>query len=275
MTGRLRSNPSRSSTTNGVAPFPLVPVARELRRLLIPPARFVAGELQLQLEPEELHYLRRVLRLRDGDGFAIGDGAGHLWSASLAEGTLALLDQPVEVPLQVEVKSSLPLELAVALPKRDGELLLRMACELGFDCLSPLKAERSVTDTVKAERCSLILREAVEQCERLWVPELSPLQPAKACLGKAPSGLGLLATTRRSGLPLLAAVLEQNTNQAALLPAVVMAIGPEGGWSPAEEELAIAKGWLPVSLGPTILRSSTAAVAAAALLSHWRAGLMA
>ena len=210
MTGRLRSNPSRSSTTNGVAPFPLVPVARELRRLLIPPARFVAGELQLQLEP-----------------------------------------------------------------KRDGELLLRMACELGFDYLSPLKAERSVTDTVKAERCSLILREAVEQCERLWVPELSPLQPAKACLGKAPSGLGLLATTRRSGLPLLAAVLEQNTNQAALLPAVVMAIGPEGGWSPAEEELAIAKGWLPVSLGPTILRSSTAAVAAAALLSHWRAGLMA
>jgi 16S rRNA (uracil1498-N3)-methyltransferase len=52
-----------------------------------------------------------------------------------------------------------------------------------------------------------------------------------------------------------------------------MAIGPEGGWSPAEEELAISQGWIPVSLGPTILRSSTAAVTAAALLSHWRAGL--
>ena len=248
-------------------------MVRELRRLLIPPARFVAGELQLQLEPEELHYLRRVLRLRDGDGFAIGDGAGHLWSASLAEGTLALLDQPVEVPLQVEVKSSLPLELAVALPKRDGELVLRMACELGFDRLTPLKAERSVPGPFNRERCHLILREAVEQCERLWSPELGALQPAETCLGLPPVGLGLLATTRCEGLPLLAAVLEQTGLPPGLGDGVVMAIGPEGGWSPAEEGLAISQGWIPVSLGPTILRSSTAAVAAAALLSHWRAGL--
>jgi 16S rRNA (uracil1498-N3)-methyltransferase len=159
------------------------------------------------------------------------------------------------------------------LPKRDGELVLRMACELGFDRLSPLKAERSVPGPFNSERCKLILREAVEQCERLWSPELGALQPAEACLGLSPLGLGLLATTRREGLPLLAAVLEQANFPQELGHGVVMAIGPEGGWSPAEEELAISKGWIPVSLGPTILRSSTAAVAAAALLSHWRAGL--
>jgi 16S rRNA (uracil1498-N3)-methyltransferase len=97
-------------------------------------------------------------------------------------------------------------------------------------------------------------------------------------LGQPPFGLGLLATTRREDLPLLAAVLEQASLSPALADSepgkgVVMAIGPEGGWSPAEEELAISQGWIPVSIGPTILRSSTAAVAAAALLSHWRAGL--
>jgi 16S rRNA (uracil1498-N3)-methyltransferase len=167
--------------------------------------------------------------------------------------------------------------LAVALPKRDGELVLRMACELGFDRLTPLRAERSVPGPFNSERCQLILREAVEQCERLWSPELGVLQSAEACLGQPPFGLGLLATTRREGLPLLAAVLEQISLSALGYlnsdKGVVMAIGPEGGWSPAEEELAISQGWIPVSLGPTILRSSTAAVAAAALLSHWRAGL--
>ena len=252
-------------------------MVRELRRLLIPPHRLVGEGPELPLVAEELHYLRRVLRLREGDRFALVDGAGHLWSATLAGGTRAVLDQPVDGPLQAEARPLLPLELAVALPKRDGELVLRIACELGFDRLTPLKAERSVPGPFNSERCQLILREAVEQCERLWSPELAALQPAQACLGQPPLGLGLLATTRREGLPLLEAVLEQASLSALGYPnsdkGAVMAIGPEGGWSPAEEELAISQGWIPVSLGPTILRSSTAAVTAAALLSHWRAGL--
>ena len=253
-------------------------MVRELRRLLISPHRLVGAGPELPLEAEELHYLRRVLRLREGDRFALADGAGHLWSATLAGGTAAVLDQPVHAPLQTESRPLLPMELAVALPKRDGELVLRMACELGFDRLTPLKAERSVPGPFNSERCHLILREAVEQCERLWSPELGALQPAEACLGQPPFGLGLLATTRRDDLPLLAAVLNQTSLSPVLADSepgkgVVMAIGPEGGWSPAEEGLAISQGWIPVSLGPTILRSSTAAVAAAALLSHWRAGL--
>ncbi len=260
-------------------------MAREWRRLLIPPERLGPVEhaelLQVPLEQPETHYLRRVLRLRLGDRLAITDGAGRLWTALLAEaaegpGVVAELEQPLGQPLLEEPKPALALELAMAFPKRDGDLVLRMVCELGLDRIAPLLAERSVAAELKHERGMGILREAAEQCERLWLPELVPLRPAAACLGQAPAGIGLLATTRRAGLPLLAARLDELAASLESKPSprvITLAVGPEGGWTEREEELAIAHGWQPVSLGPTILRSSTAAVAAATLLSHWRAGL--
>ena len=270
-------------------------MAREWRRLLIPPERLLAGDVtrlvgvpqvpmplpQIPLEQQESHYLRRVLRLRLGDRLAITDGAGRLWTALLAAtdggaGVVAQLEQPLSEPLQQESRSPLALELAIALPKREGDLVLRMACELGLDRIAPLVAERSVAGDLKHERCAGILREAAEQCERLWLPELVPPRPALDCLGQPPVGLGLLATTRRPGLPLVAELLAGFgagllADPLATPQLVTLAVGPEGGWSPREEELALVKGWQPVSLGPTILRSSTAAVAAATLLSHWRA----
>lgn len=259
-------------------------MARELRRLLIPPERLLAGDCrgqgphQVPLTPQESHYLQRVLRLRSTDGFAIADGAGRLWTARLAADggagsvAVALLDQPLASPALAEPLPSVALELAIALPKRDGELLLRMACELGLDRLTPLLADRSAGGDLKPQRCMAILREAAEQCERLWLPRLAPPQPATACLGQAPAGVGLLATTRKSELPLLAAVLAEGS-WGALPGVITVAVGPEGGWSPKEEALAQEQGWIPVSLGTNILRTATAAVAAASLLSHWRSGL--
>lgn len=249
-------------------------MAREWRRLLVPPERLAAcGAGELALEPPELHYLRRVLRLRPGERFGLVDGAGHLWSATLADGT-ARLEQPLQAPLRSEPPPRPLLQLAVALPRQDADVLLRMACELGIDRLSPLRAERSAAAApLRPERQGAILREAVEQCERLWLPRLDAPQPAAAALAAATGlELRLLATTRRAGLP----SLENFLGSAQLIGdglAVVVAIGPEGGWSPAEEQAAEEAGWQPVGLGGTILRTSTAAVAAAALLAAWRRGL--
>ncbi|MFO8239213.1 MAG: 16S rRNA (uracil(1498)-N(3))-methyltransferase [Prochlorococcaceae cyanobacterium] len=272
-------------------------MAREWRRLLVPPERLAAAAApgdragaELALEPPELHYLRRVLRLRPGQRFALVDGAGHLWSASLGAAT-AQLEQPLQRPLLSEPQPRPALRLAVALPRQDADVLLRMACELGIDRLSPLAAERSAAAApLRPERQAAILREALEQCERLWLPRLDAPRPATAALAAAPEPGGqepapggpvlrLLATTRREGLP----PLEQRLMEAAASSAglaeelppgqVVVAIGPEGGWSPAEEEAAAAAGWQPVALGATILRTSTAAVAAATLLAAWRRGL--
>ena len=261
-------------------------MARDLRRLLIAPERLAGSGTLVALESAEHHYLSRVLRLRAGDRFAITDGAGRLWSARLnaaaaAAGVEAVaeLEQPLEHPLECQVRPAPALTLAVAMPRRDGEVLARMACELGIDGLRPLQAARSTGgERLRCERLELVLREAVEQCERLWLPALLPLQRATALFEAPLSGVGLLATTRTAGLPLLdqelaalAAPESQLTQR--LSGEVTLAIGPEGGWSPDEEATAIRAGWRPVSLGPTILRVSTAAVAGTAGLVRWRLGL--
>ena len=255
-------------------------MTRDLRRLLITSGRLPAGSCaggELALERQELHYLTRVLRLRPGDRFAVVDGAGRLWSALLGSADLAELEQAFSSPLAFEPPATPMLQLAVALPKRDADVVLRMACELGIDRLIPLQAERSVAaDPLKPERAEAILREALEQCERLWQPQLDPLRPAGELLGAGPpggSGRGLLCTTRHPGMPLLAQALTCLAGLPSAAAPLTVAIGPEGGWTPGEEASAMAQGWQPVSLGPTILRCSTAAVTAAGLLSHWRAQL--
>ena len=243
-------------------------MARELRRLLLPPGRLQSAAVTgvVALEASERHYLTRVLRLRAGEAFAVVDGAGHLWQANL-EADAARLLQPLAQPLQLQVPASPPLQLAVALPRRDADVLLRMATELGIDVLQPLQTDRSVAERSNPQRLEAIVREAVEQCERLWTPALVAPISAQTLFGGA-AGLRLLATTRRAGLVPLATVLEDHPLGDDAL--ITLAIGPEGGWSPSEEATAIEAGWLPVGLGPTILRTSTAAVAAATLLVNWR-----
>ena len=247
-------------------------MAREARRLLIAPARLgaVGADRLLPLEPAEAHYLRRVLRQRAGARIELVDGRGSLWSAALEPDGRLRLEQAAERPLRREPPPAPPLTLALALPRRDTELVWRMACELGVDRLQPLLAVRGVVaGRLPVERWRAVLREATEQCERLWLPALAEAMPAEAWLSAPRAGPGLIAVTRRAGLPPLGAWL---AGAGSLRPEepVSLAIGPEGGWSEAEEAAALAAGWQAVSLGSTILRCSTAAVAGVALLAAGR-----
>ena len=253
-------------------------MVRERRRLLISPERLLAapaeaGLTQLQLDPEESHYVARVLRLRPGMELAIVNGRGQLWGASIGDGegrrcTLTLL-QPLQAP-EAEASAPTPsLTLAIALPKRDSDLLLRMACELGVDRLQPLIADHSVlAERFNRPRLEAILREATEQCERLWLPQLADPRPSRDWFAAGTPGVKLLATTRQGPLPDPLTALRAQPRAAS--EALQLAIGPEGGWSASEEAAASAAGWQAVGLNAAILRTSTAAVAGVTLLSHWR-----
>ncbi|MCP9859125.1 MULTISPECIES: 16S rRNA (uracil(1498)-N(3))-methyltransferase [unclassified Cyanobium] len=256
-------------------------MGRELRRLLIAQERIaaLAGDRQelpwLDLEPQEGHYLERVLRYHPGDRLALVDGVGQLWTAVLEPERRLRLEQPPEAPLLREPAVTPPLVLAMAVPKREADLVWRMATELGANQLQPLLAQRSAP----GERCPLdrwrgIVREATEQCERLWHPQLESPCETRAWLARPAPGISLLATTRRDGLPLCSQRLRQlaeGSSDRDLAAGIRLAIGPEGGWSPEEEERAESAGWHPVSLGGSILRTATAAVGGLALLADWRA----
>ena len=243
----------------------------ERRRLLIDSRRLQSadGNRRLVLEEHESHYLRKVLRLKQGAQVDVIDGRGHLWTARLHDGQQLEVCTEIEAPLQSVTSPRPKLGLAIALIRRGMDDVMRMACELGVDRLQPLDCQRSVPQAEhRPERWSSILREAVEQCERLWAPELSAVCSAEAWWGTpGQHDLRLIAVTREVESPPLSELLAA---QISVDRSIWLAIGPEGGWSDQEIAAADAAGWTSVSLADTILRSSTAAVAGVSSLSNWR-----
>ena len=240
----------------------------ELRRLLIESKRLADrdGNGCLVLRDDERHYLRRVLRLRPGAPVAVVDGRGHLWEGRLQEEGQLLLPAGCETTTPAKTPQ---LGLAIALVRRGMDDVMRMACELGVDCIQPLQATRCTPQAeYKPERWQLILKEAVEQCERLWMPQLLPLATTDdACSMPNSSDTLAIATTRLEGISALEPWLQRQTPGNNC---IWLAIGPEGGWDPQEQAKAVKEGWSPISLSEDILRSSTAAIAGVTALSSWR-----
>jgi 16S rRNA (uracil1498-N3)-methyltransferase len=210
---------------------------------------------------DDLHHLVRVLRLRAGEVVVASDGHGR-WCPCRFEGTgqsrLSLL-RPVG-PVMTEDAPTPPLTVAFAPVKGERlEWLVQKLTELGVDRIVPLSTARSVVrwDGDRADRAVAklrrVAREASAQCRRVWLPAVTEVRTLAELA--QPTGDGVMALAQLGGEP----------------PApgtTLLAVGPEGGWSP--EELAL--GLPAVGLGPFVLRSETAAMAAGSILAALRAG---
>jgi 16S rRNA (uracil1498-N3)-methyltransferase len=232
--------------------------------------RFFVGEIsegKAELEAEEAHHLVRVLRAEVGQRFEISDNQS-VWLAEIAE--LAARRVVFRVVEPVESRE-LPVRVVLfaSLIKFDRfEWMVEKATELGAAAIVPVAAERSDKGLFEAaqkrvERWRRIARESSQQSRRAGVPEIC--EPQR--LGPAVAGVEgfRYRLEEEPGAAALAAALPRKAaagEQAALL------VGPEGGWTDAERA-ALAE-WLPVSLGPQVLRSETAALAAlGVLMSTW------
>jgi len=219
-----------------------------------------------RMEGEAAHHLGRVLRAQAGQLYELSDGE-RVWLGRVETVGREL----VEFALVEELpgyQPSLETTLLLAVVKFDAfEWALEKATELGVRRIVPLAAARSekallVAAAKRAERWRKILLEASQQSRRVSVPVLEALAKPEAALALKYEGLCVLLSEAGEAKP-LRVVLAAGQKQKA----VVLAIGPEGGWTEAEYAAARGAEFREASLGKLILRTETAVVAALASLN--------
>jgi len=212
----------------------------------------------------QAQHLARVLRAEPGQVFDVVAG-GHLHRAEIT----SVKDDEVLFLLHEEMssESALPLHLLLAVFKFDRfEWAVEKATELGVARITPVLARRTEkhlaqSSAKRVERWRRIAIEAAQQSRRSDVPAIDDPLTLKAALAATVATRKILLAETEAETP-LAAVLAADKGSDT-----VLAIGPEGGWTPDEMALFAAQQWHSVTLGPRILRAETAAIAGLAIAS--------
>lgn len=227
-------------------------------RLALMGLEFYSGA-EVRIAPDQAHYLCHVMRLKVGQEVHIFNGVQGLWVGRLAS---VRGDMQIESCLQPQPPDpQQPLHLFFSPIKRQN-WLLEKATELGVTHFHPFLCRHTAQRHFSGPRAQKIILEACEQSHRLYIPVLSPLR----ALAEVLPFEGALFVGQHGSGPLLARLTQQ-----APTSAQGMLIGPEGGWHPQDWELMYQKQptLQPVSLGPHILRSETAALVGLAILQNY------
>jgi len=245
-------------------PYPLLAV---MPRFYLPET--LAPDTLITLPDASAHHAARVLRLSVGDAVTLFNGRGGEWAGNIHHIGKRTVD--VRVAAWQDVERETPLRITLAQGISSGERMdyaLQKAVELGVHAIQPVACTRSVVklsgeraDRRRSHWQNLVIA-ACEQCARNRVPEVSDIVPLPAWL----------AQPTTAALRLIFAPHAQHTLHTLPRPDgdITILAGPEGGFSADEYNAARAVGFIPVRLGPRILRTETAALAAlAAMQTLW------
>jgi 16S rRNA (uracil1498-N3)-methyltransferase len=230
----------------------------QLQRLAIAPSQL--QDQKILLTNQQQHYLGHVLRLREGDLFIAMDGQGQWWLAVLRAAQAQILEA---IPVQTELPVAITLMLA--LPKGNGfDEVVRYCTELGVACIAPVVSDRTLLNPSpqKLQRWQRIAKEAAEQSERSLVPAILEPVSFTTSLAASTATHRYLCVARSN-----CSHLKDALNSVSTTGRILIATGPEGGWTESEVECAIAAGFQPVSLGRRILRAVTAPIVALSLVA--------
>jgi 16S rRNA (uracil1498-N3)-methyltransferase len=212
------------------------------------------------------NHIMRVLRLREGDALTLFDGRGGEYGARISGFRKDSVQVDVKEHRDVERESALDLTLAQGISRGERmDWVMQKATELGVTRIIPIVTERTVVKLDerqadrKIEHWRAIVVSACEQCGRNRVPEVTLPQPYIEAVRSIDT-----AVTR----VLLSPTGTLRARDLGKPTRIAMLIGPEGGLSENEQEAAIAAGFQPLRMGPRILRTETAAIAALAALQH-------
>ena len=224
----------------------------------------------VELPPDTASHLAKVLRARGGDELILFSGDGREFNGAIEAVRGSRVSVAVGDSRHVNRESPLAVTLVQCVPRGDRmDFIVQKATELGVARIVPVLSQRSVVrlDKTQAESKTIHWRavalSACEQCGRNRLPIIEAAQPLLNYLGEsAPSeGLKLVFEPEFSAHALTAAQSPSGAADNAIVDAQI-AIGPEGGFAPDELEAFRVAGFTQVGLGPRILRTETAAIAA-------------
>jgi 16S rRNA (uracil1498-N3)-methyltransferase len=215
-------------------------------------------------------HICRVLRLSAGDAVELFDGIGNGYRARIMSASPKRVLFHIEAAYPLRAESSVHITLAQGVLKdRKLDDLIRGLTELGIDRWMPFYAARSIPVPAKKgtqkrlDRWEKIALEAVKQCRRGRVPRIAPADDFEAMLAmSAESDLKIIfweGAPRAFDVP---RTISPNPKK------ITVAVGPEGGFDPAEVQRAHEHGFLTAGLGPRILKAETAALAACTLVQY-------
>lgn len=239
-----------------------------MHRVRIPPGTL--EQTPLRFPPQVCHYLYHVLRLRAGATIGVFDGCGQEWHVCLTTVSAQCVEGEKVALLSAAAASTLPLVLGQGIPKgAKMDIVVEKCTELGLDTLVPVETERTVArpprerlDT-RLARWRRLADAAARQCGRRTVLEIgAPLALEAFCAhyAQAPWKIVCWEAELERSLSQVLARIDRGP--------VVILIGPEGGLAPQEVALSQTYGFLPVSLGATILRTETAAIAMTSIVRY-------
>ena len=241
-----------------------------MRRFYIEPS--VTTQPVLTIKGPEVHHIKNVLRLKPGDHINLFDGTGYEYEAVVA----ALDAQKVEVEIRRKFQpaSSSGVQIIVAqsfLKEKKMDDLVRKICELGMAGWLPFFSQRAIARPDKkrlagrTQRWNRIATESLKQCRRIDMPQIYEAHTFEE----------VLDFSRTCDLKIVfwenettALSREMGSNAGDSLNKVLVMVGPEGGFTAQEIEMARENGFVVAGLGPRILRAETAAAAAAALAQY-------
>jgi 16S rRNA (uracil1498-N3)-methyltransferase len=240
-----------------------------MHRFYIPPHAWRTD--RLQLDPAEAHHAIDVLRMQPGDRLTAFNGKGEEATAEIVRVTkgepeLRVISSGRTSPLEFA------LTLGQAVPKgKNMDLIIEKATELGAAAIQPLLSARTVAQYEegegerKAQKWQRVAIEASKQCGQNWLPTVHVPRSLKDFFhAPPPFDLLLIASLQPDARPLKSVLaLQADRPRSALV-----LVGPEGDFTPAEISLAKSHGCHPISLGPIILRTETAAIYCLSVLSH-------
>ncbi len=211
---------------------------------------------QFSFTPEESRHIVKVLRKKKGEKLHITNGKGYLFTAEILEADPERCMGRILKTRKMHRKMY-HLHVAVAPPKKTDRFqwFLEKATEIGINRITPILCERSQRTKLPMERLQRVIQEAMKQSLRTFLPELAEPVSLKEFLEQPQPVLKFIAHCEDDEKMDL-------KRRVAADKDVVILIGPEGDFSPEEIQLAIEKGFIPVSLGEGRLRTETAALVA-------------